>query len=272
MEYRKVKILGGRGNSPHQFRHNLTGIALDSQDNVYAVGDSNVKVFQSNGTLFRSWSTSQPGLSLAIAGQKVYVGQEGQIEIFDTSGQLLRNWRDSERMGRVTAIGFLADEIFVADASARCLRRFKTDGSFLNSLGHDNRMRGFNIPNGTLDFAIDSEGIIHACNPGKHRVERYTSEGELLGHIGRFDGRDPEGFPGCCNPTNVTVSPQGQIYVTEKAGPRAKVLDSEGKLISVIATEVFDPNCKNMDLAVDSQGLVYVVDTVRLQINVFAPN
>jgi len=271
MSYRKGIILGGQGNFPHQFLHSLTGIALDQNDNLYAVGDSSVKAFNSDGGFLKSWSTSRPGWSVATDEREVFVGEEGQIEVFDVSGELQRTWRNAELLGRVTAIDFLEDQIIVADALARCLRRFKSDGSFLNSIGHENRMRGFNIPNGSLDFAVDSEGIIHACNPGKHRVERYTREGELLGHIGRFDGRDPEGFPGCCNPTNVTVTEEGKVYVTEKAGPRAKVLDFEGNLISVIATGAFDPNCKNMDVAVDSRGRVYVVDTIRLQVHVFAP-
>jgi sugar lactone lactonase YvrE len=116
---------------------------------------------------------------------------------------------------------------------------------------------------------VDADGIIHAANPGKHRVERYTPEDHLLGHIGRFDGLDPSGFSGCCNPTNVTVAGRERIYVTEKAGPRAKVYDFQGKLLSVIATVVFDPNCKNMDIAVDTRGRVYVADTVRLEILAF---
>ena len=271
MKYRQERVLGGRGTAQHQFLHSLPGIAVDNQDCVYAAGDSAVKVFDSEGDFLRSWSTGQPGFSLGIDERAVYVGEEGQIEIFDSSGRLLRTWRDSERLGRVTAIGLLEDAIVVADSLARCIRRFDREGSFLNNIGDANRMKGFNIPNGALDFAIDGKRIIHACNPGKHRVERYSPDGKLLGHIGRFDGRDPEGFPGCCNPTNVTVTDQGFLYVTEKAGPRAKVLDLEGNLISVIAADVFDPSCKNMDIAVDSRGWVYVVDTVLLRINVFTP-
>ena len=106
---------------------------------------------------------------------------------------------------------------------------------------------------------------------GLHRVQRYTPDGKLLGQFGRFDGQDPSGFSGCCNPTNVAVSGADRIYVTEKAGPRAKVYDAEGNLLSVIATDAFARNCKNMDVAVDSHGRVYVVDTVKLQILVFAP-
>jgi sugar lactone lactonase YvrE len=271
MNYHFVKRLGGKGSAPDQFLHRLSGIALASDGSLYAVGDSVVRVFSSQGDILKSWATGRPGFSLGLEQQSVYVGETGQIEIFDSSGNLERNWRDEARLGRVTAIGFQGDSVLVADASARCIRRFDRQGKFLNNIGDKNRMKGFNLPNGALDFAVDRQGTIHACNPGKHRVERYTPDGELLGHIGRFDGRDPEGFPGCCNPTNVAVNEQGLLYVTEKAGPRAKVLDSSGKLISVIATDVFDPSCKNMDVAVNSTGLVYVIDTVKLCINVFRP-
>ena len=60
--------------------------------------------------------------------------------------------------------------------------------------------------------------------------------------------------------------------MTEKAPPRAKVYDFEGNLLAVIASEVFDLGCKNMDLAVDALGRVYVIDTVRLEVLVFEPS
>jgi sugar lactone lactonase YvrE len=271
MQYRHLGKFGGRGSAPHQFAATLHGITVDSKERLYAVGDSEVKVFESSGEFLRSWQTGLPGFSVAVSEQAVYVGQEGQLEIFDLSGKLLDTWQDPSLLGRVTAVQVVGEYLLVADSQDRCIRRFDRQGACLNSIGKENRMKGFNIPNGALDFSVDEHSIIHACNPGKHRVERYSLEGELLGHIGRFDGRDPQGFPGCCNPTNVAVSGQGLIYVTEKAGPRAKVLANSGNLLAVIATDVFDPNCKNMDITVDSGGRVYVADTVRLEINVFGP-
>jgi hypothetical protein len=116
---------------------------------------------------------------------------------------------------------------------------------------------------------VDAQGVIHAANPGKHRVEQYTPAGEILGHIGRVNQLDPSGFPGCCNPTNVAV--RDHIYVTEKAGPRVKVYDFSGKLVAVVAADGFDPNSKNMSVAADARGCVYVADTVKLEIHVFAP-
>jgi sugar lactone lactonase YvrE len=266
MPYEKTHVIGGR------FHTALRGIAVDRRNHLYAAGDSDVKVFNPDGELLLGWATAKPGHSIAIAGDgSVYVGEEGQVEIFDGAGHPTNVWRDAEKLGRVTAIGFVKGTVLLGDAKDRCIRRYDASGKFLNNIGKDNRMEGFLIPNGVVEFSVDACGTIHVTNPGKHRVERYTPWDELLGHFGRFDGLDPGGFQGCCNPTNVAVTGCDRIYVTEKAGPRVKVYDFNGKLISVIAEEVFDPNCKNMDIAVDGRGRVYVVDTVKFQILAFAP-
>jgi hypothetical protein len=270
VKYRQERVFAGKGPEPHQFTKTLRGLTVD-KDEVYVVGDSEVKVYDSSGVMGGHWPTSRPGYSVAVDGDRVFVGQEGQLEIFDKTHRLLSTWSDSEKLGLVTAIDHLPDHVLVADSRDRCIRRFDRMGNFVNNIGKDNRRHGFLIPNGAVDFAVDAAGIIHAANPGKHRVERYTPEGELLGHIGRFDGRDPEGFPGCCNPTNVTVAEKGFVYVTEKAGPRAKVYDAEGRLLAVIATDVFDLACKNMDIAVDSKGRVYVAETEHLEVHQFVP-
>ena len=95
----------------------------------------------------------------------------------------------------MTAIGFTKDSVLAGDAADRAIRRFDRSGKFLNNIGKDNPVNGLLIPNGVVDFAVDAQGIIYAANPGKHRVERYTAGGELLGHIGRFDGSIRPGSP-----------------------------------------------------------------------------
>ncbi len=266
MRYRQV------GTITSGFKETLRGLALDRQGQIYAAGDSAVKVFDAAGEQRLQWETAKPGFSVAVSGDgAVWVGEAGQIEIFDAAGDLRNTWRDAELLGRVTAIGFLEDSVLVGDAADRCMRRFDLVGGFRNNIGKNTRRKGFLIPNGIVDFSLDDEGVIHVTNPGKHRVERYTADDELLGHIGRFGGLDPAGFSGCCNPTNVEVVGRDRVYCTEKADPRAKVYDFDGNLLAVIATDIFDPNCKNMDIAVDSRGRVHVVDTVKRAIFVFEP-
>ena len=199
----------------------------------------------------------------------VWAGEAGQIEIFDRAGKRVGVWRDAKKLGRVTAIGFAGEHILAADASDRAIRRLDRAGHWVNDIGKDNNVNGLLIPNGAVSFAVDQHGVVHAANPGKHRVEQYAADGKLLGHIGRFGQNEAAGFPGCCNPTNVAVS--GAIYVTEKAAPRAKVYDFAGKLMAVIATGTFDPNCRNMAIAASPRGQVWVADTVALAIFEFAP-
>jgi sugar lactone lactonase YvrE len=272
MKFNPGRRIAGKGLEPHQFQEELRGVALDSDGLIYAVGDSSVKVFSTDGELVRQWKTGQPGFCVAVDGTgRVWVGQWKQVEIFDAKGRLADTWQDPERLGLVTAIGLGVDNVLLADASVRWIRRYSLDGKFLNNIGDQHRKGGFHIPNGVVDFAIDTDGIIHVANPGMHRVERYKPDGELLGHFGRFDGRDPAGFPGCCNPTNLALDSEGRVVVSEKAGPRVKVYDPNGELLTVVTDDLFDPAAKNMDLAVDSAGRIYVADTVALEIRIFEP-
>ena len=64
----------------------------------------------------------------------------------------------------------------------------------------------------------------------------------------------------------MTVDRAGRVIVSEKAGPRAKIYSPEGELLTVVSDDAFDPAAKNMDIAVDPAGRIYVVDTERLEV------
>lgn len=266
--------MSGKGASPGQFTGAIRGIAVAGTGLVYAVGDVAVKVFHPEGDLEREWPTAGPGYSVGLTPSpagSVLIGEEGRVEQFSPDGRLLSTLQDGDRLGRATSVGVFGDFILVGDATHRRIRRYDKAGAFINDIGADNKTKGFVIPNGHIDFAVDSDGVIHATNPGKHRVERYSLEGKLLDYFGRFGGTDPTGFCGCCNPTNLALTAGGHVIVTVKAPPLAKVYDKSGGLLAVFATDVLDPHCKNMDVATDSKGCVCIVDTVRLQIQVFEP-
>jgi sugar lactone lactonase YvrE len=270
MKYRQTMAIGGKGSEPHQFAQSLTGMALDRRGLLHAAGDSAIKVFDPAGKVVGRFGTRRPVLSVAVAptGQ-VYAGEEGQIEILDPASKTARLWSDPKMLGRVTAIGFADGFVLAGDAAGRAIRRLDSAGKVVNTIGADNNLGGFMIPNGAVSFAVDGEGVIHAANPGRHRIERYSGDGRLLGHFGKFSFQDPAGFTGCCNPTNVAVAEK--IYVTEKGGPRLKAYGRDGQFLGVIAAECFDPNCKNITILAGPRGRVYAADTVRLHILAFEP-
>jgi len=268
--YRQLGSIAGKGAAPHQFAQSLTGMALDGHGMLHVAGDSEIKVFDGTGKLQRRWPTGRPALAVAVSREGwVYTGEEGQIEIFDPATKIARVWRDPAVLGRITAIGFASDTVLAGDAAGRAIRRLDRSGHCLNTIGTDSNVGGLLIPNGVVSFGVDSQGVIHAANPGKHRVERYSANGKLLGHFGKFSFHELAGFTGCCNPTNISVA--DRIYVSEKAGPRLKAYSLDGEFLGVIAADCFDPNCKNISVQAGAHGRVYAADTVKLKIFVFEP-
>ena len=262
--YRRVQTIDSG------FSDALRGLVLDRGGHLYAAGDYAIRKYDRAGALQLAWSTSRRALCVSVAPEgAVFVGQPGLIEIFSETGEPLGAWRDDKLFGAVTAIGFAGGDVLAGDCHGRGIHRLDRTGKLIDTIGTDNPVNGFLVCNGMLDFSVDATGTIHVANPGKHRVERYACSGELLGKMGRFNAADPSGFGGCCNPTNVAV--RDRVYVTEKAGPRAKVYDFDGNLLAIIADDVFDPLCKNMSIDVDADGRVYVGDTVKLVIHVFQP-
>ncbi len=271
MKYRRIRTYGGKGDSPDRFTDAVRGIAAGPTGMMAVVGDLMLKVYTGEGVLHAGWPTERLGLSVAWAsdGTSLLVGCNRQVLEYDLAGKLKNRWSDPQHLGEVTSVAWLADGWLAGDITHRCIHRYDRRGTFVNDIGKDNKMKGLVIPNGHVDFAVDGEGIIHVTNPGKHRVERYTTEGRLLDFWGRFGGTDPEGFSGCCNPTNLALMGDRRTIVTEKAPPRAKVYDSGGRLLCLFGEGDFDPNCKNMDVAVDGTGAIHILDPVGLRVCVY---
>ena len=62
-------------------------------------------------------------------------------------------------------------------------------------------------------------------NPGRHKIEAYTFDGELETSWGT-PATTIGGFSGCCNPTHIAMLPDGSFVTSEKGLARVKVYDS----------------------------------------------
>jgi hypothetical protein len=159
--------------------------------------------------------------------------------------------------------------MLAADATNRTIHVYRRD-VWQGEMGREVNTRGFMLPNGMLDLALDtSSETIVVAHPQKHRVERYRLDGKLVDKFGRFGMEDPGDFGGCCNPTHITVTAKGWIAVSEKAPPRIKIYSGDGRYLARSADGVFDPNTKNIDLAVDGRGRLYATDPHRGAIEQF---
>lgn len=260
--------------SAHPFRRSLAGIAVDASDSLYALGDGEIRIFAANGDFVRSWQAPEQAACLAIGqDHRVYIGAVGRVEIYDAGGKPAGGFAvgENKQAAVITAIKILRNDILIADAAARAIRHCDSGGRQLGLIGDRSKTGGFMLPNRSLDFDVDSRGVIRATDTGRHQVTAWAVDGSPLGSFGKFGMSDPADFVGCCNPVNLAVTPDGKIVTAEKMVARVKVFEPDGRMIALIGPEQFDGNCIHIYLAVDSRGRIIAGDPVRREIRVFSP-
>jgi hypothetical protein len=223
--------------------------------------------------------------SLAVASDGIlYAGVKDHVEVLDPRGRKLAAWDAPRGRPLLTGLAAGATDLFVADAGNRVVWRYDRDGKLLRRIGEKNPDRnipGFVVPSPFFDVALGRDGLLRAANPGRHRIETYTLEGDLEFAWGRA-GAGIEAFCGCCNPVNLELMPDGRVVTLEKGLPRVKVYSARGELESVVAPpsafadpakracEWIDCSYGGLDGAVDSQGRIYVLDLIAGDIQVMA--
>lgn len=270
--YRRARVATGENGG--RLLDDLRGLAVDAAGQLYVAGDHKVLALGRAGARpAGTWATAGPAHCISIAADgTLYVGEEGRIEVFapGTPDKPRATWTDAERFGRVTAIALIGERVIVADAAKPRILVCDLTGKTLATIGRETRRR-FMLPNGVLDLVLDRAGHIRVCNPGQHRIEEYDLDGRFVDSIGRFDGQDPAGFSGCCNPTNIALTPGGDLVAVVKAPPGVKVFATDGRLLAAFGGDALDPNCKNSDVAVDAHGRIYVADPARGHVVIFEP-
>jgi hypothetical protein len=271
-EYAVASVLCGAA-SAHPFRVFLSAIAVGPGDRIYAFGDGDIRIFDSAGNLVRSWKAPQDTTCLTIGpDNRTYIGAAGRVEIYRDGGNRIGGFTagEPEKPAEITSIKMLKQEILVADAAARFIRRYDLGGKQTGLIGTKNKTGNFILPNRCLDFDVDLKGIIRATDTGRHLVTSWALDGSPVGSFGKFGMTNPEDFVGCCNPVNLAILPDGAVVTAEKMVARVKVYTPEGKLLAVIGPEHFHPNCTHIHLAADSKGRIYAADPVRREIKVFS--
>jgi sugar lactone lactonase YvrE len=272
LEYSLRHVLGCDG-SAKLFQRTLAGIAVDSGDGIYVLGDGEVKAFEADGKILHTWKAPEGALCLTAGSDgQIYFGIAGRVEIFSDSGTRIGGFsiEDKGTPANITSIKTFDRDILVADTGARCIRRYDSNGKQIGTIGIHGKNRGFMLPNRFLDMDVDAAGIVLTTDPGRHRISSWTLDGSPEGFFGKFGQLHPEDFVGCCNPVNLALTPDGRIVVAEKVAARIKVYDRQGKLLALIGSKYFDAKCTHFPLAVDSQGRIIVADPIRLEVKLFA--
>ena len=254
-----------------------TGIAIGADDRVYVAWAEGVKVFDAD--MKPLWGVKTAGAARAVAvdaSGNIYAAERVLVETFDSSGKPLASWgREGKGRGEfsvLSAIAVSGANVFAADPGNRCVHRFDLTGDFIDELGKrdkDSKDPGLICPSAILDCKVDAQGNVRIVNPGRQRIERYRLTGELMDFWGE-PGVAPENFIGCCNPAHIAFGPDGRIVTGVKGIPRVKVYSGDGKLLAYIGPSLFSDTTSAPDVAVDSKGRIYALDTGDGRVKIFA--
>lgn len=252
------------------------GIALSSDGKrLYVAGDKQVRAFRADGCREKAFDVGNDAYCIAAAADgRLVVGLKDHVEIWTAAGQQLARWESLGTTAHLTSVFVKGDSFYAGDAGNRVVLQFDAKGKIVGRFGERNPARnqqGLVMPSPHLDVTIDAQGTLWLNNPGRHRLEAYTENGETVRTWGG-PAPDMKGFCGCCNPTDFAILPDGRFVTAEKGIPRVKVSTIDGMLQNVVVgAESFTGDNISLDLAAAPDGRVFVLDPVKKAVRIFAP-
>jgi sugar lactone lactonase YvrE len=245
--YLLVMQIGQEGVDDGEFK-SPTGIALDSEGNIYVADTDNhsIQKFDKEGKFLARWGTEASaqegefyyprGLATGPEGV-VYVADSGnnRVQKFDSAGNPLRAWgkfgfawRGAD-MGKFDVPWGAATDtqgnLYISDTSNARIQKFQSDGTPLLKWGRDGSFDGaFFFPRGV---AVDFVGNIIVADEGNHRIQKFDARGSFLTKWGR-EGSGPGQFK---SPWGVACDALGNVYMVDSGNHRIQKFDGNGTFL-----------------------------------------
>ncbi|MBD3184485.1 hypothetical protein GF312_19535 [Candidatus Poribacteria bacterium] len=263
--------------------HDLKAVTVDSQDRIYIASDKSIQVLNRDISFHNKLNLKDTPRCLTISENgDIYAGMRDHVEIYDLKGGFKSRWENLGGNPVLTSLAVSDGNVFVADAGNRKVLRFDSSGKLIRQIDGGREAHSFTVPSPYFDLAVSPDGLLRVANPGEHRIEAFTFDGDLELAWGNAS-LAIDSFCGCCNPVNFAILPDGRFVTSEKGVPRIKVYKQNGRFESVVATrENFAKNAANcannglsdckkggMDVTVDSTGRIVVMDPIEKNIRIF---
>ena len=115
------------------------------------------------------------------------------------------------------------------------------------------------------------DGKVWVAENSRKKVRCFDREGKELQKWGEDERKDEKaGFGSCCNPMNIRLDAQGNVYTSESGPGTIKKFDKTGKLLEYVAKAKIVPGCKHVAIAMTKDMTrFYMLDLSRSRIIIF---
>ncbi len=267
------------GSPDSPFFKQPTGMTLDKDGIVYVVDNSEnkIKKITPEGKIDRNWISGGKDFKNVKSPGGIAVDNQGYMYVtdakkhavlkFDKNGKFIKKWgkEGSANIEFRTPLGIAVDSesnIYVADSTNHCVKIFSNLGVFKRTIGkRGTAERELLFP---AAIAINQKKELFVLD--RTRLQKFSSEGELLGSWGKAGSNDGD----LNKPMGIFVDKDGFVYIADSGNNRIqKFDDNKGQFISKWGGmgagdgQMMFPS----GVVVDSRGIVYVAerDNNRIQ-------
>jgi sugar lactone lactonase YvrE len=266
-----------------------------------------IQVFSPEGKLLQQWKLETQPQAICVDRQgTIYAGGGGRLYKLDAAGRvvasadapvlaekfkvdaaLLKSLKQDRKMtdediaaytkslarrsAEFTGMAVTERDLFVVCPSP------SDYGYMIYRMDHDFKnakliVKGLRGCCGQMDLQASGDKLWIPHN-ARHRVECRDRDGKELTQFGKEDSKAADGFGGCCEPKNLRVGANGDIFSAESGPPVViKRFSAAGKFLGVVGLPKFKTSCVRVTVEVSPDGKrFYILNTGDDAIHVLAP-
>lgn len=208
---------------------------FELEDNkLFVVAGQTVFIHDTEGESLKKFDIKSDVRDIMIDEQDIYVLYPDFIEVYSEDGQISREWEACSELSDYCSLALAGDFVFVTDAENKNICKYTREGNFVQFIKSP---LGFIIPSYSFDIASLND-TIYCVNSGRHLVESYSLNGDFIAAFGG-PGGGAGYFAGCCNPSYISFTSDGDLITSEKGNPRISAFERTGEFKEIVLNSRF---------------------------------